>query len=80
MKKPHSACPGVTRRSFLADTGMGFTGLVLGSMLFRDGVVKAELTDGGACHLPPGQPHFTPKAKRVVWLNLPPAFVYRCQR
>ena len=39
MKKPHSACPGVTRRSFLADTGMGFTGLVLGSMLFRDGVL-----------------------------------------
>ena len=26
-------CPGVTRRSFLADTGMGFTGLALGAML-----------------------------------------------
>ena len=25
-------CPGVTRRSFLADTGMGFTGLALGAM------------------------------------------------
>ena len=28
-------CPGVTRRSFLADTGMGFTGLALGAMLAR---------------------------------------------
>jgi hypothetical protein len=27
-------CPGVTRRSFLADTGMGFTGLALGVILF----------------------------------------------
>src|SRR6516165_1773407 len=35
-------CPGVTRRSFLADTGMGFTGLALGAMLFRDGIVRAE--------------------------------------
>ena len=30
-------CPGVTRRSFLADTGMGFTGLALGAMLAREG-------------------------------------------
>ncbi len=33
-----SGCPGITRRSFLADTGMGFTGLALGAMLFKDGV------------------------------------------
>jgi len=32
----------VPRRSFLADTGMGFTGLALGSMLFRDGVARAQ--------------------------------------
>ncbi len=30
-------CAGITRRSFLADTGMGFTGLALGAMLFGDG-------------------------------------------
>jgi hypothetical protein len=35
-------CPGISRRSFLADTGMGFTGLALGAMLFRDGVARAE--------------------------------------
>ncbi len=47
MKTPNqpSSCPGVTRRSFLADTGMGFTGLVLGSMLFRDGVARAAETE-----------------------------------
>ncbi len=30
-------CPGVTRRSFLADTGMGFTGLALGALLASEG-------------------------------------------
>lgn len=39
---PHR-CPGVTRRSFLADTGMGFTGLALGAMLFQDGVARGGL-------------------------------------
>ena len=31
------ACGRVPRRSFLADLGMGFTGLALGAMLHRDG-------------------------------------------
>jgi len=39
--EPRCAChpqvPGVHRRTFLADLGMGFTGLVLGAMLQRDG-------------------------------------------
>jgi hypothetical protein len=38
---------------------MGFTGLVLGSMLFRDGVASAA---------PNGTPHLRPKAKSVIWL------------
>src|ERR1700728_390720 len=38
-------CPGVTRRSFLADTGMGFTGLALGAMLAREESVKAAGLD-----------------------------------
>ncbi|MEO8350357.1 MAG: DUF1501 domain-containing protein [Chthoniobacteraceae bacterium] len=66
---PSPSCPGVTRRSFLADTGMGFTGLVLGSMLFRDGVARAAETEG-AWHPPDGKPHFTPKAKSVIWIFL----------
>jgi Protein of unknown function (DUF1501) len=57
---------GIHRRTFLADMGMGFTGLALGAMLARDGLVRA---DGGASWQPPdGKPHFTPKAKSVVWL------------
>jgi len=54
---------GVTRRSFLADTGLGFTGLALGAMLFEDGIVRAD-----ANPRPDGQPHFPPKAKSVIWL------------
>src|SRR5436309_3570316 len=52
-------CPGVTRRSFLADLGMGFTGLALGALLQRDGVARAATPDG--------RPHFAPKAKSVIW-------------
>lgn len=51
------------RRTFLADVGMGFTGLALGAMLHRDGYAKDDIS------IPPtGQPHKTPKAKSVIWL------------
>src|SRR5262245_29998514 len=59
--EPTRGCPGVTRRSFLVDTGMGFTGLALGAMLFRDGTAQAA---------PDGKPHFKPKAKSVIWIFL----------
>ncbi|HMJ89811.1 MAG TPA: DUF1501 domain-containing protein [Candidatus Acidoferrum sp.] len=65
--KRHPNCPGITRRSFLADTGMGFTGLALGAMLFKNGVARA---DESGWHPPDGQPHFTPKAKSVIWIFL----------
>ncbi|MCI0747831.1 MAG: DUF1501 domain-containing protein [Verrucomicrobia subdivision 3 bacterium] len=61
-------CPGITRRSFLADTGMGFTGLALGAMLFRDGIARAN--DPAAWQPPDGKPHFAPKAKSVIWIFL----------
>jgi Protein of unknown function (DUF1501) len=57
-----------SRRTFLADVGMGFTGLALGAMLARDRVLRAG--DPHA-HLPPdGKPHFKPKAKSVIWIFL----------
>jgi hypothetical protein len=56
-------CRGITRRSFLADTGMGFTGLALGAMLFQDGAARAE--PGGV-----RGPHFQPRAKSVIWIFL----------
>ena len=57
---------GVSRRSFLADCGMGFTGLAMGAMLARDGILKAESVDTWSP--PDGKPHLPPKAKNVIWL------------
>jgi hypothetical protein len=45
---------------------MGFTGLALGAMLFRDGVARAASPAKWAP--PDGKPYFTPKAKSVIWL------------
>ena len=39
-------CGRIRRRTFLADVGLGFTGLALGAMLHRDGVVRAEASRG----------------------------------
>src|SRR5580704_9038877 len=61
--------PGVTRRTFLADTGMGLTGLALGAMLARDGIARAETPVAHAPGSPRG-PHFPAKAKSVIWIFL----------
>jgi Protein of unknown function (DUF1501) len=53
-------CPGVTRRSFLADTGMGFTGLALGAMTARASASAGE----------PTVPAPAAKAKAVIWIFL----------
>jgi hypothetical protein len=59
----HPHCRSMSRRLFLADLGMGFTGLALGAMLRRDAL-------GNGAERPPfnGLPHFAPKAKSVIWL------------
>ena len=56
------------RRTFLADVGLGFTGLALGAMLQRDGFARTAAPLGASG--PDGRPHFTPRAKRVIWLFL----------
>lgn len=57
-----------SRRGFLCDIGMGFTGLALGSLLFRDGILRAdELTQ---THPAIGSAHIRPKAKSVIWIFL----------
>src|SRR5258708_28198411 len=56
------------RRAFLADMGMGFTGLVLGKMLADDGIVRAN--DAQVWMPPDGRPERTPKAKSVIWIFL----------
>jgi hypothetical protein len=47
---------------------MGFVGLALGAMLQRDGIVRAEAAPGWSP--PDGQPHFPPRASRVIWLMM----------
>ena len=59
-------CSGPSRRAFLADTGMGLTGLVLASMMQGD---RASANTSEQPWAPPdGKPHFAPKAKRVIWI------------
>lgn len=64
-----SCCRGITRRSFLVDTGMGFTGLALGAMLWRDRFSHAADQPPASRPLT-GQPHFRPRAKSVIWIFL----------
>jgi len=64
----HPRCTGVSRRTFLSDMGMGFTGLVLANMLHGDPVARAN--DAGGWKPPTGQPHFPAKAKNVVWFMM----------
>jgi len=52
-----------SRRSFLADSGMGLGALAMGAMLHRDGYGK-----DGSWSPPTGKPHFPAKAKSVIWL------------
>jgi len=53
---------------------MGFTGLALSAMLFRDGVAKgatgAASPHGSQWSPPDGRPHFAPRAKSVIWIFL----------
>ena len=70
MSSPsHTKCScHANRRSFLADMGMGFTGLALGTMLGQERLVAAS--EKSAWSRPDGQPHFAPKAKSVIWIFL----------
>ena len=62
MRSPNTAF-NPPRRAFLADLGLGFTGLALGAMFARDGLGSPEVWTP-----PDGSPHFAPKAKSVIWL------------
>ncbi|HEX8911616.1 MAG TPA: DUF1501 domain-containing protein [Humisphaera sp.] len=74
------SCRRLPRRAFLADLGMGATGLALADLLRRDGVVRAAEVPppaaaagrGAAGHakaaVAAAVPHFAPRAKRVIWL------------
>jgi hypothetical protein len=62
-----------TRREFLWEAGGGFTSVALAGMLGADGFLaqQAVAADGATPFrnpLAPKKPHFTPKAKRVIFL------------
>jgi len=65
-RRPHNC---QTRRSFLADTGWGFTGLALSAMLAKDGLLRAATNERPA-EGPESGPHLAPKAKSVIWIFL----------
>ncbi len=58
-------CGRMQRRTFLADCGMGFTGLALGSMLARDGIWAGAARAGEeeSWSAPSGAPHFAPRPR-----------------
>src|SRR4051812_25383412 len=58
-----------SRRTFLADVGMGFTGLALGELLLGEGISRARAATGAAWR-PDGRPQFVPRAKSVIWIFL----------
>ncbi len=60
--------PPIQRRTFLADLGMGFTGLALGSLLQRDGFTRARADTGVLSDWAPpnGRPHFRPRPRAFV--------------
>src|SRR3954452_6144005 len=62
-----ACCGRIHRRSFLADVGYGFTGLALGAMLNRDGIVRADTPRNSG---PDGRPVLRPRARNVIWIFL----------
>ncbi|HUG90862.1 MAG TPA: DUF1501 domain-containing protein [Planctomycetaceae bacterium] len=58
-------CGRIHRRTFLADLGMGFTGLALGAILHRDGIARAD--EAAHASPPDGRAHAAPRAKSVIW-------------
>jgi hypothetical protein len=58
----------ITRRAFVTDMGLGLGGVALSAMLYRDGLAQPERAVPTPWQPPDGRPHFTPKAKNVIWL------------
>src|SRR5881409_2114076 len=59
----------ITRRWFFRQCGVGLGSIALASLLGRDKASGATTAKPGATNpLGPKQPHFKPKAKRVIYL------------
>ncbi len=57
-----------SRREFLLRSGGGFGGVALASLLHNDGLLASEGAAGVGNPLAPREPHFKPRARRVIWL------------
>ena len=57
MKSTRYSHCGRSRRTFLHNLGMGFGGIVLNSLMHKNGQCT-------------GTPHFAPRAKNVIWIFL----------
>src|SRR5947207_12750692 len=58
----------VTRRWFFRQCGVGLGSIALGSLLGTENAFGAKTVAPANNPLAPKQPHFTPKAKRVIFL------------
>src|SRR5579875_1825218 len=59
----------LTRRDFLCRSGMGFASLGLATLMASQGLLSASTsTDRSTSPLAPKEPHFKPRAKRVIHL------------
>src|SRR5688572_10009630 len=70
MNAPCTGCGGLSRRSFLADLGLGFGGVALASIFSGEGIARAGEANASLWTPPDGQPRFAPKAKSVIWIFL----------
>ncbi|MBI4623957.1 MAG: DUF1501 domain-containing protein [Verrucomicrobia bacterium] len=59
----------VTRRTFLKRSGLGLGAMALGSLL-TESLFGAEGSKGAGNPLAPREPHFAPRAKRVIYLHM----------
>lgn len=71
--QPKNSFCGRTRREFFWDAGAGFTSLAMTGLLSGDGFLNSQTlaADGVSQYvnpLAPKDPHFTPKAKSVIFL------------
>ena len=57
-----------TRRHFFRNCQVGLGAMALGSLLRDDGVLRAAPAHQGDNPLAPKPPHFSPKAKRGIFL------------
>lgn len=64
---PADYCSRLPRRPFLADYGLGFTGLVLGAMLGEDGYAREPKFPAAAQS---GPTHHPARAQSVIWIFL----------